>query len=58
MKKTYIIPTLNVVEIQPTRILDGSETVPMQGNYGDGVTIGARRSRFSKWEDDFDFEEE
>lgn len=55
MKKTYIIPTLNVVEIQPTRILDGSETVPMQGNYdSEKVTIGARRAHFSDWDEDFE----
>ena len=58
MKKTYIIPTLNVVEIQPTRILDGSETIPVQTNdYDSGtVTIGARRGRFSTWEEE-DFDE-
>ena len=57
MKKIYIIPTLNVVKIQPTSLLN--ESMGMQGNYdSEKVTIGARRSRFSKWEDDFDFEEE
>ena len=56
MKKTYIIPTLNVVKIQPTSLLN--ESMGMQGNYdSEKVTIGARRSRFSKWEDDYDFEE-
>ena len=53
MKKTYIIPTLNVVEIQPTRILAGSETVLMQGDYDEKtVTVGARRAHFSDWEEE------
>ena len=56
MKKTYIIATLNVVKIQPTCLLN--ESMGMKGDLNGNVTIGARRSRFSKWEDDFDFEEE
>lgn len=42
--------------IQPTRILAGSETVPMQGDYDEKtVTVGARRAHFSDWDEE-DFE--
>ena len=54
MKKTYIIPTLNVVKIQPTSLLN--ESMGMKGDLNDDVTVGARRARFSNWEEE-DFDE-
>ena len=50
MKKTYIIPTLNVVKIQPTSLLN--ESMGIQGNLNSDVTIGARRARFSEWDEE------
>ena len=53
MKKTYLIPTLQVVKIQPAQFIAmsyGGTTDATSGNLG-------RRSRFSRWEED-DFEEE
>ena len=57
MKKTYIIPTLNVVKVQAVRILAGSPD-PLFDPDSETNGMETRRSRFSKWEDDFDFEEE
>ncbi len=50
MKKIYIIPTLNVVKIQPTCMLN--ESMGMKGDLDGNVTIGARRARFSDWEEE------
>ena len=55
MKKTYMIPTLQVVKIQPSQILAGSE-IGIGDDYGGGK-IQARQGRFSRWEEDDDFEE-
>ena len=54
MKKTYIIPTLNVVKIQPACILNESMGIKEENYDSSTVTIGARRGRFSTWEEDFD----
>ena len=56
MKKIYNNPTLKVVKIQPARILAGSDPIPVDPTKSTESQWG-RRSRFSKWEDDFDFEE-
>ena len=56
MKKTYMIPTIKVVKIQPTSLLN--ESMGMKGDLNGNVTIGARRARFSEWDEDYDFEEE
>ena len=56
MKKTYIIPTLNVVKIQPAQILAGSDLETKSGTATEWG--GARRARFSDWDEDYDFEEE
>ena len=50
MKKTYIIPTMKVVKIQPTQLM-----IPASTQYG-GQQIQARRARFSDWEEDWDEE--
>lgn len=55
MKKTYMIPTIQVVKIQPTCILN--ESMDMKGDLNGSVTVGARQGRFSRWEEE-DFEEE
>ena len=58
MKKTYNIPTLTVVKIQPARILAGSEQAGMNGApITDPSGFGTRRGRFSGWDEDFDDEE-
>ena len=53
MKKTYIIPTLQVVKIQTNQVM-------FQGSFGEGTKPGgsaaARRARFSGWEEDWDEE--
>ena len=53
MKKTYINPTLIVVEIKYQAILAGSLDAPVQN----GGTLSSRGSRFSGWDEDFDSEE-
>ena len=50
MKKTYMIPTLQVVKIQPAQILAGSE-IGKGGDYNGG-DVGARQGRFSRWEEE------
>ena len=49
MKKTYMIPTLKVVEIKPAQILAGSD-------FGQGVKDGSqaasRQARFSDWDEE------
>ena len=50
MKKTYMIPTLKVVEIKPAQILAGSEIG--KGDGYSGGPVGARRARFSEWDED------
>ena len=50
MKKTYMIPTMKVVNIKIQNSLAGSLDAPEQT----GGTLNARRARFSDW----DFEEE
>ena len=49
MKKTYMIPTLKVVEIQTNQVM-------FQGSFGEGTLDGsqaaARRARFSDWEEE------
>ena len=44
-----MIPTLKVVEIKPAQILAGSEIA--KGEYSGGK-VGARRARFSEWEEE------
>ena len=52
MKKTYMMPTLQVVKIQPNHLLiqASGTTDEISGNLG-------RRGRFSGWDEDFDDEE-
>lgn len=53
MKKTYKNPTLLVVKIQPSHIMQTSN-VKLGGSYDGVKTIEARGSRFSDdvWEDE------
>ena len=53
MKKTYMIPTMKVVKIQPAHILAGSDLYTKTGN---ATEWGARRARFSDWEEDWEEE--
>lgn len=52
MKKTYMIPALKVVKIQPNHLLINAsgETNETSGNLG-------RRGRFSGWEEEADYDE-
>jgi len=54
MKKTYMIPTLQVVKIQPTQILAGSEKIGLGGSYNGSSTIEARGAGFSDSDDDWE----
>ncbi len=55
MKKIYMIPTLQVVKIQPAQLLAGSETASMKGTtITESSGFGARGAGFSDdddWED-------
>ena len=55
MKKTYIIPTLQVVKIQPANLLQA-----ISGGFGEGQMSGgsaaAREARFSDNWDEWDEE--
>ncbi len=55
MKKTYMIPTLQVVKIQPAQFIATSQTAGMGGpNITDQNGFGARGAGFSDsddWED-------
>ena len=55
MKKIYMIPTLQVVKIQPAQLLAGSETASMKGTtITESSGFGARGASFSDdddWED-------
>lgn len=48
MKKTYINPTMKVVEIKPAQILEDS--IDMYGKNAQGEAMG-RKARFSDWEE-------
>ena len=48
MKKTYMIPTMKVVNIKIQNILAGSLVAPEQT----GGKLGTRRARFSDWEEE------
>ena len=55
MKKTYIIPTLQVVKIQTANLLQA-----ISGGFGEGPKPGSvaagREARFSDWDEDWDEE--
>ena len=50
MKKKYIIPTLNVVKIQPTQLMANS--IPEGNPYSTNDEVLSRRGRFSRWEEE------
>ncbi len=56
MKKTYINPTLKVVNVRPMQILAGSPGVPVDPNAEPGNQTGAdaRRARFQTWDEDME----
>ena len=49
MKKTYIIPTLQVVKIQPAQLMNN---IPTGSAYQSGDEVLSRRGRFSSWEEE------
>ncbi len=48
MKKTYMIPTMKVVNVKVQNILAGSLDASVQ----DGGTLNSRRARFSDWDEE------
>ena len=55
MKKTYINPTLKVVNVRPMQILAGSPGVPVDlKETGDPSQSDARRARFQTWDEDME----
>ena len=51
MKKTYMIPTMKVVKIQPAQFIAAS--LPASEEYANPeLGMSARRSRFSAWEEE------
>lgn len=54
MKKNYIKPTMEVVIIQPTCILSGSDGSGVDGIRGVGGDMQLSRHRFDDWDEDFD----
>ena len=58
MKRTYMIPTLQVVKIQPAQFIATSLNASMEGkSINNSNDFGARSSRFSRWEEDEEWEE-
>ena len=53
MKKTYIIPTLNVVKVKPMQLLTVN-SIPEGDAYQTDDVVLSRRSRFSTWEEEED----
>ena len=55
MKKTYINPTLKVVNVRPMQILAGSPDLPVDpSKTGDQSQSEARRARFQTWDEDME----
>ena len=53
MKKTYMIPTMKVVNIKVQKILAGSYTENTgSASEMDSGSFGARRARFSDWDEE------
>ena len=52
MKKTYIIPTLNVVKVLPMQLLTVNSIPTSEENADPELGMSARRSRFSTWEEE------
>ena len=51
MKKIYIIPTLNVVKIQPAQFIAASLPEGKEFDRNNDVVL-SRRARFSEWEEE------
>lgn len=51
MKKTYIIPTLTVVEIKPNHLM-----LPASGSTDEESGNLGRRATFSDWEEEADYD--
>ena len=51
MKKTYMIPTIQVVEVKPAQFIANSPNPGFDPKEETG-TMDARRSRFSTWEEE------
>ena len=56
MKKTYINPTLKVVNVRPMQILAGSPpmSVDPYAEAGNQTGAEARRARFHSWDEDME----
>ena len=51
MKKTYMIPTIQVVEVKPAQFIANSPNPGIDPDQSTG-TMDARRSRFSTWDEE------
>lgn len=50
MKKTYITPSVKVSEVEIENII--CQSIDVQDEYGNGLTVGSRRDRFEdEWEE-------
>ena len=61
MKKTYIIPTVNLVEVTNVLPIAGSLTADRATFYdtdatGEGMAKGSSSSRYNVWDDDWSAE--
>ena len=56
MKKTYINPTLKVVNVRPMQMVMTSPGVPVAPNAepGNPADAEARRARFHSWDEDME----
>ena len=52
MKKTYNIPTLTVVNIQPAQFIANSENVQVGSAYTKGGKVLGRQSSFSGYDEE------
>ena len=54
MKKTYMIPTLQVVKIQPAQFIAASEKIGFGSSYNGSSKIEARGASFSddEWDEE------
>lgn len=59
MKKVYNQPTINVVCLQPFRLMEGSQVPVAQTDYNpETQKMGAKGGSMLWSEDDYDYEEE
>lgn len=50
MKKTYIVPSVKVAEVEIESII--CESIDNKGDYHNGLTPGSRRDRSDDWDEE------